>query len=85
MDARVHIFTAMALGRGGVANTTLDRFYPRGNPSVLILYGSGDSSGEALGYGLDGPGSIPGVGEGGDFLHSLMSRLVLGSTQRHIK
>ena len=26
----------------------------------------GGSSGKALGYGLDGPGSIPGVGGGGD-------------------
>ena len=25
-------------------------------------YGPGSSSGKALGYGLDGPGSIPGVG-----------------------
>ena len=30
-------------------------------------YGPGGSSGKALGYGLDGPGSIPGVGGGGDF------------------
>ena len=29
--------------------------------------GPGSSSGTALGYGLDGPGSIPGVGGGGDF------------------
>ena len=27
----------------------------------------GSSSGKALSYGLDGPGSIPGVGRGGDF------------------
>ena len=27
-----------------------------------ILYGSGSSSGKKLGYGLHGPGSIPGVG-----------------------
>ena len=48
-------------------------------------YGPGGSSGKALGYGLDDPGSIPGVGGGGDFLHSFMSRLVLGSTQPPIK
>ena len=29
--------------------------------------GPGSSSGKALSYGLDGPGSIPGVGGGGDF------------------
>ena len=29
--------------------------------------GLGSSSGKALGYGLDGPGSIPGVGGGADF------------------
>ena len=29
--------------------------------------GPGGSSGKALSYGLDGPGSIPGVGGGGDF------------------
>ena len=28
MDARVHIFTAMALGRGRVASPTLGRLYP---------------------------------------------------------
>ena len=45
----------------------------------------GGSSGKALGYGLDGPGSIPGVGEVEIFLHSFVSRLVLGSTQPPIK
>ena len=34
---------------------------------VLVQYGPGGSSGKALGYGLDSPGSIPGVGGGGDF------------------
>ena len=29
--------------------------------------GPGGSSGKSLGCGLDGPGSIPGVGGGGDF------------------
>ena len=29
--------------------------------------GPGGSSGKALGYGLDDPGSIPDVGGGGDF------------------
>ena len=32
-----------------------------------MLRGPGNSSGKALGYGLYGPGSIPGVGGGGDF------------------
>ena len=31
------------------------------------MSGPGGSSGKALGYGLDGPGSIPGVGGGGEF------------------
>ena len=39
----------------------------------------------ALGYGLDGPGSIPGVGVVEIFLHSFVSRLALGSTQPPIK
>ena len=43
------------------------------------------SSGKALGYGLDCPGSIPGVGGVEIFLHSFMSRLALGSTQPPIK
>ena len=32
-------------------------------PFVILkkIYGPGGSSGKALGYGLDGPGSIPGV------------------------
>ena len=47
--------------------------------------GPGGASGKALGYGLDGPGSIPGVGGVEIFLHSFVSRLVLGSTQLPIK
>ena len=38
-----------------------------------------------LGYGLDGPGSISGVGEVEIFLYSFVSRLALGSTQPPIK
>ena len=53
--------------------------------SILIVGGPGSSSGKALGYGLDGPGSIPGVGGVEIFLHSFVSRLVLGSTQPPIK
>ena len=37
MDARVHIFTAKALGRGRVASLTLSRLYP-GKAPVLIFY-----------------------------------------------
>ena len=37
VDARVHIFTAKALGRSRVASPTLGRLYPRGNSPVLIL------------------------------------------------
>ena len=47
--------------------------------------GPGSSSGKALGYGLDGPGSIPGVGGVEIFLCSFVSRLVLRSTQPPIK
>ena len=36
VDARVHIFSATVLGKGRVANHTLDRFY-HGKASVLIL------------------------------------------------
>ena len=45
----------------------------------------GGSSGKALSYGLDGPGSIPSVGGVEIFLRSFVSRLVLGSTQPPIK
>ena len=37
VDARIHIYTSRALGRGRVASPTLDRLYPRGEPPVLIL------------------------------------------------
>ena len=37
VDARVHIFRAMALGRGRMASPTLGHIYPRGSPPVLIL------------------------------------------------
>ena len=47
--------------------------------------GPGGSSGKALGYGLDGPSSIPGVGGVEIFLHSFVSRLALGSTEPPIK
>ena len=47
--------------------------------------GPGGSSGKALSCGLDGPGSIPGVGGVEIFLHSFVSRLALGSTQPPIK
>ena len=43
--------------------------------------GPDGSSGKALGYGLDGPSSIPRVGGVEIFLHSYVSRLALGSTQ----
>ena len=47
--------------------------------------GPGSSIGKALGYGLDGPGSIPSVGRLEIFLHYIVCRLVLGSTQPPIK
>ena len=37
VEAKVHIFTATALGRDRVASPMLDRLYPRRNPPVLIL------------------------------------------------
>ena len=49
------------------------------------LNGTGGSNGKAFGYGLDGPGSIPGVGGVEIFLHSLVSTPVLWSTQHPIK
>ena len=52
---------------------------------IVGASGPGSSSGKVLGYGLDGPGSIPGVGGVEIFLHSFVSRLVLGFTQPLIK
>ena len=49
------------------------------------MFGPGGSSGKALSCGLDGPGSIPGVRGVEIFLHTFVSRLVLGSTQPPIK
>ena len=49
------------------------------------MSGPGGSSGKALGYGLDGLGSIPSVGGVEIFLRSFVSRLVLRSTQPPIK
>ena len=43
--------------------------------------GPGSSSGKALGYGLDGPGSIPSVGGVENFLRSFVFRQALRSTQ----
>ena len=51
----------------------------------LTCHGPGGSSGKVLGYGLDGPGLILGVGGVEIFLHSFVSRLALGSTQPPIK
>ena len=45
----------------------------------------GSSSGKSLGYGLDGPDSIPTIGGLEIFLHSFVSRLALGSTQSPVK
>ena len=39
----------------------------------IYTLGPGGSSGKAFGYGLDGPGSIPGVGGVEIFLHSFVS------------
>ena len=48
VDARVHIFTDTALGRGRVASPTLGRLYPRGKPRYSFyrrLSGPQDQSG----------------------------------------
>ena len=48
MDARVHILTATALGRGRVASPTLGRLYPRESPRYSFyrrLSGPQDQSG----------------------------------------
>ena len=55
------------------------------NAVHLLVSGPGSSSGKTLGYGLDGPGSILGVGGVEIFLRSFVSRLVLRSTQSPIK
>ena len=47
--------------------------------------GPGGSSGKVLDCGLDGLGPIPSVGGVEIFLHTVMSRLVLGSIQPPIK
>ena len=52
---------------------------------IVIHCGPGSSNGKALDYGLDGPGSIPGVGGVEISLRSFVSRLVLRSTQPPIK
>ena len=38
VDARVHIYTATALGRGRVVSSTRGILYPWGKHPVLILY-----------------------------------------------
>ena len=58
---------------------------PTKSTSFRNINGPGGSSGKALGCGLDGPGSIPGVEGVEIFLHIFVSRLVQGSTQPPIK
>ena len=38
VDARIHIYTATALGRGKVTSPTLGRLYPRGEHPLVILW-----------------------------------------------
>ena len=52
---------------------------------VLQFGESGSSSGKALGYGLDGLGSILDGGGMEIFVHYFVSKLVVGSTQPPIK
>ena len=51
----------------------------------LCVCGPDGTSGEALDYGPEGPGSIPGVGGVEIFLLLFVSRLVLGPTQSPVK
>ena len=53
--------------------------------NTVLWGGQGSSSGKAFGYGLDGPGSIPGVGGGGDFSSLLRVQTGPGSTRSLIK
>ena len=64
---------------------SLSFFWELTSSAINENCGSGSSSGKAYGYGMDGPGSIPGVKGVEIFLRSFMSRLVLGSTQPPIK
>ena len=47
----------------------------------IAMRWTGSSSGKAIGYELDGPGSIPGVEAVEIFLHSCLSSIVLGYIQ----
>ena len=51
----------------------------------ISVEGPGGSSSRALGYGLDGLGSIPGVGGGGNFSSLLCVQGGPGSIQLPIK
>ena len=67
VDARVHIFTAMALGRGRVASPTLDRLYPLGNPPYSFyrrLSGPQDQSGHERAKKNLHPLRHPGLNQG---------------------
>ena len=71
--------------KGGLSLKRGTADYSTKLPCNNIVLWPGGASGKALCYGLDGPGSIPGVGGVEIFLHSFVSRLVLGSTQPPIK
>ena len=72
------IFMLMRLLSLTIFNVTLLR-------NAVILCGPGSSSGKALGYDVDGPGSSPSFEVLEIFPHSFVSRLVLGFTQPLIK
>ena len=72
MSSKIHYITLIIYKLGFIGPTETER-------------GPGGSSGKVLGYGLDGPGLIQGVGGVEIFLHSFVSRLALGSTQPPIK
>ena len=69
----VNIVTSHAAGPGSIPGRIIFPVWDFGGPC--------GSNGKALGYALDGPGSIPAVGGVEIFLHFFVSRLVLASTE----
>ena len=69
----------------GINRFTRSWFFGDVAPRICSKCGPRNSWVKALDYELDGPGSLPGVGGLEIILHSLVSRLVLGSTQPPIK
>ena len=78
-DSESHIFTSLIYANDYISSTNeLALTVDINIRDYIADEGPGGSIGKALSYGLDGPGSIPGVGGVEIFLHSFVSRLVLG-------